>query len=239
MLNTYKKYLMMILFVLLSLGVTNGLAYGTLITLDAIKDAGLSPGQTPYLRFVDNSSGEVLYDAAQYSDFLTINPTRWPSSKEVIAFANTKANWGTAWRLESVGDFWSPGKNVGVTLDGLNAGNYRISDLIGFFQYDSFEWGSPDDQQPLWKMMIRSQWVGNAGRPVTNEYTLGPYSPSVGSLSSIHLDIPLEEGGSLSFWIPDWNSIDNSGSISFNVPEPSTFLLLTIGIALLIRRTRS
>jgi hypothetical protein len=54
--------------------------------------------------------------------------------------------------------------------------------------------------------------------------------------------ISIAQGGSLSFWIWDWNSIDNSGSLAFNVavvPEPSTFLLLTMGLAFLIRRIRS
>jgi hypothetical protein len=53
----------------------------------------------------------------------------------------------------------------------------------------------------------------------------------------LHIDIPITEGGSLNFWIWDWNSIDNSGSVSLNVayvPEPSPFVLLAIGFTCLI-----
>jgi hypothetical protein len=61
-----------------------------------------------------------------------------------------------------------------------------------------------------------------------------------GAVQNLHLDISLEEGGALYFWIWDWNSIDNSGSISLNVasvPESSTFILLAIGLSCLIIRS--
>ena len=62
------------------------------------------------------------------------------------------------------------------------------------------------------------------------------------AVQNLHMDIPLEEGGALYFWIWDWNSLDNSGAISLNVesvPEPSTLVLLTVGLLFLIRRNRT
>ncbi len=70
----------------------------------------------------------------------------------------------------------------------------------------------------------------------------GAYDTPTGAFNAVqnrYLDISLEEGGSLYFWIWDWNSIDNSGAISLNVtyvPEPSTFILLAIGLSCLIIR---
>ena len=55
MFSIYKRMLVIFIFAFLSLGITNGFvfAYGTQITLDAIADAGLYPGQTAFLKFVD------------------------------------------------------------------------------------------------------------------------------------------------------------------------------------------
>ncbi|PKN68378.1 MAG: hypothetical protein CVU54_15075 [Deltaproteobacteria bacterium HGW-Deltaproteobacteria-12] len=71
----------------------------------------------------------------------------------------------------------------------------------------------------------------------------GAYDSSTDAFNAVqnlHLDISLEEGGGLYFWIWDWNSIDNSGAISLNVtsvPEPSTLILLAIGLSCLIIRS--
>ncbi len=57
----------------------------------------------------------------------------------------------------------------------------------------------------------------------------------------VYIDIPVEDGGSLTFWIWDTNSIDNSGGLTFDVipiPEPSTFLLAGTGLLFLYQRFR-
>ena len=95
---------------------------GTLLTLDGVGDAGVNPGQAPYLKFVENANtNSILYDADPA--LFTTNPNPWPSATQVFAFAanQSPANWNTDWLLASAGNYWSPDTVVGETLAGLQA----------------------------------------------------------------------------------------------------------------------
>ena len=60
------------------------------------------------------------------------------------------------------------------------------------------------------------------------------------AVSNYYLDLTVPEGGSLTFWIKDFDfsnntgdTIDNFGSLTFEVtpvPEPATILLLSLGL---------
>ena len=245
MLHIHKRYLKVLLLALVIVASGNGMAYGTLITLDAVADAGLYPGQSPYLRFVENASGTpVLYDAALDSSFYTENPIRWTSSTQVYEFAasSTNHNWDTDWLMESAGDYWSPGSIVGESLANLHAGTYRITALSGSFTYDSFGW-SPYADQWRWGMNVRIYKGIVDGKVTDYDTTLGSFDPAQLTTDlNRYLSVTLAEGGSLGFWIDDWNSLDNAGSLTFSVSqvtEPPTWLLLGLGLALLLRQRRT
>ncbi len=232
MVGACKKWFIIGLLASFSLGITDRFVYSYTITLDAVEDAGLYPGQDAFVRFVDKlNSNNVWLNVSQTNQHVPFT-----SKEEVTTFANNNnLNNRGDWLLNSAGNIWSSDTTVGETLDGLPAGIYRIANLAGSFQYDSFGW-SQYAYQSLWVIDIRAEW-DNA----VQDYTLGTFDPLIGSLSGISFDIPLGGLGSLSFWIPDWNSIDNSGRLTFNVtriPEPSTLMLLSIGLAFLARRRR-
>lgn len=237
-----RTYCMLMLVVFLCIVGTHGVAQGTLLTLDGVGDAGVNPGQAPYLKFVENANtNNILYDADPA--FFMTNPNPWTSATQVFAFAanQSPANWNTDWLLASAGNYWSPDTVVGETLAGLQAGTYRITSLAGAFTYDSFNW-SPQNDQWRWGMNIRVHGGYINGQINDYDCTLGSFDPNqLSSDLGRYLDIRLAEGGSLSFWINDWNTIDNGGSLTFSVapvPEPSTFLLLGVGLTLLIWRKR-
>lgn len=238
---------MIVVFVLLFLVSANGLAFGDLFTIDARDDAGKYPGKDAFLQFLGGDNNYYggpttdpgwthynhLYDGDPYSvDAYTYNE-KIPSS----------------WRLESTGNIWSSDKIVGDSLENLRAGTYRIFPESGAYMY-SFSDNPEYTDKYWWELHIEVKQSN-----VTSYYMLGStvYADSADSaLNAVlgqYIDISIAEGGSLSFWIWDWNetlnygnSIDNSGSLTFNVtsvPEPSTFLLLAIGLSFLIRRGRN
>lgn len=232
MYRVYKKCLVILACVFLSLGIEKGLAFGDLITLDAREDLGQSPGQGAFLRFVYPSG---------YQDVTATEP-QWTSSLQVYSYAASKGI-PAGWFLESAGNIWSSDSTVGESLTNLAAGIYRISPLGGAFMYDSFGWSDYQDQW-RWQLHMQAREAYQDGQIVDQlDYILGstqPYDSAnlalQASLGS-YIDIPLAQNGSLMFWIYDTNSIDNSGSLAFHValvPEPSTLILLTASLVLII-----
>lgn len=232
-----KYFLLIIMFGLVSLGIEKGAAFGTPITLDAIEDAGLYLGQGAYLRFV-YSTGQHVVPATD---------PQWTSSQQVYAYA-VNNNIPGPWVLESAGNIWSSDLIVGESLSGLHAGIYRVSPASGAYMYDSFGWNDTYKDKYWWELHIKATLAYQNGQIVDNlYYMLGSFDGKTSADLALQavlgtfIDISLAEGGSLNFWVWDWNSIDNSGSLSFNVtliPEPSTFVLLTIGLPFLIWRIR-
>jgi hypothetical protein len=251
MLNTYKNYLVMITFVLLSLGITNGLAYGASFTLDGREDAGLNPGEQAYLRFL-GSDGQYYYNRPSSDPGWTCynnpndNPNNPVDPHSVATYAYNAGIPGP-WVLQSAGNVWSSDKIVGESITGLHAGTYRVYPTGSAFMY-SFS----DDllyHKFWWQLSVLAHNVYVNGQ-LQSDYSAivgstTPYDTADAALQAnmgSYMDFTMAEGGSLAFWVWDWNSIDNSGSLSFNVnqiPEPSTFLLLTLGLTFLIRRIRS
>ena len=233
MLRIYKNiYTLMFVFILMAW--TQGLALGAQYTIDAQEDAGIL-GETAFLEFrSDDGTGTPLYKVTKATD--PVYPG-WTSYSQVIAFADSKGirNW---W-LYSNGNIWSDDTEVGDTVGGLSAGIYRISPLSGGFLYtyaDNYQ-----DNYHLYRWALYIQ-VDRANGSYA-DYVLGSEdnawstaAEAFNAISGQYLDITLAAGDSLRFWLwdPD-NSIDNSGSLTFDVsmvPEPSVFILLVIGLVL-------
>ena len=238
----YKKWLTTVMLVFLCLGIAPGLSCATSIPLDGKADAGLYPGQGAFLSFVDNNGNPLL-------NVLPTDHPQFTSSADVYAYAYAEGI--SDWSLQSAGNIWSSDLLVGESLTDLPAGIYRISVPDGVsnaYQYDSFGWSNYKEQW-WWELHIRADKAYKNGQIVDSYYDMlgstTPYSSADLAFQAVqgsYIDITLAEGGSLNFWIWDPNnSIDNSGSLSFNVtsvPEPSTFILLTLSLPLLFWRFR-
>jgi hypothetical protein len=236
---TYKKVQVMVLFVFFFLGVSAGLASAAFVTVEGREDAGLDFGVAAFARFVDATDPNTV--------LLPVLPTDPPfsSAADALAFAQ---NLTQPWYLQSGGNIWSAtDQSVGEALSGLGAGTYRIAPTAGAYMYDSWNWDPAYSNQYWWQLMIRADDYSN-GQLVNSLYAaLG--SPtgcaSAGAafqaVQGDYLDITLAHGGSLNFWIYDWNSLDNAGGLSFSVtpvPEPVTFLFLMMAFPFFIRRER-
>jgi hypothetical protein len=254
MLSIYKRMLVIFIFAFLSLGITNGFvfAYSTQITLDAIADAGLYPEQPAFLQFVKDSDTSIVLDNPAADLQWIKNTPQWTTAQDVYDYASTPPHEIYNWFLSSAGNIWSSSDlSVGESLTNLDAGTYRITPVSGGYERDT--WGgvwSSYNGDWWWELHIRLQKDN-----IVNDYKLGSSHPlhseldAFNAVNGSYIDIPVMEGGKLSFWIWDWdidkgygNSTSNYGRITFNVtsvPEPSTFLLLTVGLAFLIRRSRS
>jgi hypothetical protein len=120
----------------------------------------------------------------------------------------------------------------------------------GAFTYDNFDWSGVAGKW-LWQLQIYA--VGGDNYTLGSQDLYDSAAVALGANLGRYMDITLAEGGELIFWIADGNlgetpydalhrnSIDNSGSLTFNVvliPEPSTFILTGTGLLLLLRRYR-
>lgn len=228
MFSICRKSILTAIAIVLTVGFSVGSGVAALITLDAIEDAGLYPGQGAYIMFQrDNDSVSV------------IPPTQWGSAQDVYDYAADPINGIGAWNyVESAGNIWSPDQVAAESLTGMHAGTYRITPVAGAYQYDSFGWSSNSGE---WRWEMHIQALDNNGTWIGN-YLLGSTSPFVtadnafNAVSGSYLDIAMLEGGSLHFWIWDTNSIDNDGFLQASiamVPEPAALLLLGLGLTAL------
>ena len=223
----------------LGLGILQGAACADTLTVYGRTDAGLYPGQGAYLSFVDATDGHLLN---------TVDPSipAWTSASQIYdyALAHGLANW----QLNAAGDIWSPDLVVGEALTNLPAATYQITPVAGAYMYDGMGWDPAYAGKYWWELQIKANDVLLSGVVVpTAYYMLGSYDwyssvdAAFAASQSLSKNITLAEGGSLEFWIWDWNSIDNSGSLTFQVsaiPEPSTLLLCATGVLMLLARRR-
>ncbi len=245
MFTIFRKYLCVVAFASLSCILIYSPAHATQYTIDAVSDAGSSPGQPDIVDFL-LSNGSTVNVPSTASPFVNAN--------SVFSYAANSANDITpGWTLQSAGNIWnSSATTVGVTTQQLAAGTYQVSVAGGAFTYDSFNWSNSPDyyQQWLWFLNIGSDvpvTVNGVTSQSYNSYTLGSttlYSSSGAAFlanQNASIDITLANQGYLTFWIYDTDSIDNAGSLQVNlaaVPLPSSLLLLITGVPVLMPRIR-
>lgn len=218
MLSTCEKKIFTAMMVLIFIMAVQGLAFGTQITIDSRDDAGAYPAETAFIQFLSNG---VTY-AGPSSD------PGWNSYTDVGAYTNANLI-PDPWELQSAGNIWSSDTTVGDSITASIAGTYRITPISGGFYYTYGE-NAAD-----WRWELQVTWGDGA---IKGSQMMG---------FNDYLDIALAENDWVSLWIWDTNSIDNSGSLTSDitmltptpVPEPSTFLLLASGFALLRLGRRS
>ena len=228
MLAQARRFFIVLSFTFILLTLAGGLVF-SYYTLDAKDDAGKTFGQAAYAQFVDQSGSIYQIDSNYFS-----SPT---SAADIDGIARAM---GVGWtEVRAEGNIWSSDKIVGDSYH-FTAGTYRIDAVSGGFLYDSFAW-SPVQNEPLqWSMNIRAQLDSGVYSDTT---MLGTFlAKDVGTLP-LYTYVTLEGPGWLEFWIGDWNSIDNSGRLTFSVtsvPEPSTlpFLAGILVLSLLPRARR-
>jgi hypothetical protein len=238
MCERYKKFYVVLLFVFFLLGISASFACSAIMTVDGKEDAGLDAGLAAFARFVDASPPK--------NTLLTVLPTDPPflSDTDAYTFAQNISNWS----LQSAGNIWSTTDLiVGESLSGLDAGSYRITPIGGAYMYDSWGWDPNYNYHYWWDLRVRADEDSN-GPGANSLYamlgsTTGYDLPALAfqAVQGSYLDIAVAQGGSLNFWIWDWNSIDNSGGLDFSVtrvPEPATFMFLALGLPFLLCRTR-
>jgi len=233
MVSIFRRFIMIGLFAIAFMGVLQSPALGIRMTIDAIDDAGQFPGENAYVKFVYDVDKEL---SVTTNDVLQ----PWTSKQEVIGYADSKKI--TNWQLESASNIWSSDDNiVGKALNNLHEGIYRISVVDGAFMYDSFDWSNYAGLY-WWQLHIQSSML--AGPVIlgdTNGFSNAQSAWENSFLKYKYLDVQVNDDGSLNFWILDWNTIDNSGSLTFDVvliPEPSTFILAGTGLLFLSRYFR-
>jgi len=259
----YKKYLMIMMFVLLSLGITHDMAFFVPITIDAMEYASQYQGEEAYPRIVDidNLPHPVSADAAD-----------WNSKSDVDSFPSV-INSPYWIQEDSVGNIWSSDQFVTDSPSGFYAEIYRIALLDGAFERDSFNWsnwqgwgnstdyilGTPssdssnggyDTPEEAFKAVsgydldLNRAEGGSLGN--STDYILG--TPSSDSSNGGYftldeafnagnghdLDLNIVEGGSLNFWIKNFNSIDNLENFVFDVAKvPEPATILLLCLGLM------
>ena len=233
------------MFLFLSVGTGTGLA-GYVVNVDGTDDAGIL-GLDPYAQFNYTGGSQVVTTATA--------PTKWTSADDVYAYTFNHSV-PNGWSLAASGNIWSTTDHiVGESLTGLSAGTYRITPVQATylaFQRDTFNWTyNPNYYAKSWwemqvqakKLYINGVYYDEYDFMLGSSNTFNTAEEAFTAALGSYLDITLADGGSLTFWIYDTNSVDNTGGLSANidmvpVPEPSTLLLLLLGVPFIIRKVR-
>lgn len=216
-------------------------ALAVTVTLDGVANATWSANPNTYLYVVDRDDPtKQPYFSWKPSD----GALPWSNLTQMVNALVAGVDVGTNdWKVESGGNPFHPG-SVFQTLN-LPAGVYTLKLAPGSAAYNLQGYPWPNEtHQDVWNDYVEIYAVYQNG--------LGTKSVSFGGfdlnkptdLESLayyrsHVDgmqLVLDYPAMVNFYINDWNSVDNTGSVSLDVdavPIPGTLPLLGSGLALL------
>lgn len=204
----------------------------TAVTLDGIANAGWWADDlgSAYLYIKDKADDSYFY---KWRSGVNPEPLAWSNLDELVADLNTR---GFSWWLESGGDPFNKPSNPIWTSVFLEKGSYEINLAPDSEAYNlSDHWGNND-----WNAYVQ-MYAANGdsfnfgeGSYITSskDNALNYYRSNVDKMT-----ISLKEDTNLRFYINDYNSIDNAGSVKLNVsvvPEPGQVSLFIAGSILLV-----
>jgi len=242
--NIFKRLFLILTFLAITTGIGSGAAFAYQIYIDGTDDAGTYAGEQAFVT--------LMYDGGSMPVTTADVSTRWTSQAQVWDYAGSKnvANLN-AW-IKSAGNIWSSDTTVGESLTGLSAGTYHITPVQATylaFQRDTFNWSQYYGKY-WWELKITAKNVFAEGE-WRDSYTFTLAGDTNGydtaelafdAVLNSYLDVILGDGGTLTFWIYDDGTVDNAGGLTVEitmVPEPSTLLLLLLGVPFVFRKLRN
>lgn len=214
------------------------------VTLDGVANATWSANPTTYLYVVDKSDPtKTPYFSWNYG--VGSLPAAWTSLDAMVNSLLFAQYVGTNdWKVESGGNPFHPG-SVFQTLT-LPAGVYtlKLAQNSEAYNLQGYQWPNETLHQDVWNayVQIYAVYQDNKGTAslafggfndwqTTESGALAYYRSQVDGLRLI-LDYP----ATVNFYINDWNSVDNTQSVSLDihgVPIPGALTLLGSGLLLL------
>jgi len=185
------------------------------------------------------------------------NPAPLWNSRQALAsdLSDGVLNNGTVvgnWQIESGGDvFNNPGSAIWKKIH-LTSGTYQLKLTTDSraYQLNDFLWTEPGSSLPVWNAYV--QMYVEYDDATSESFNFGDSSRARGSegdvLALYHSSLDgmilnLTKLGSMCFYLNDYNSVDNGGSVTLQfdrvspVPVPDGLLLLGSGLtAVLVRR---
>jgi hypothetical protein len=233
----------------------------TVIHLDGIANAGWSSDDfsKAHLYIADPDNSGTYYYQWTYS---FANPAPLWNSRQALANDLNDGNGVLVngnpvgnWKIESGGDvFNNPGSTIWKSLT-FSPGEYKLSLTPDShaYQLNEFLWGNEGNYStPIWNAYVQMYVEYNDGS--NTSFNFGDWSQAQGTegdvLALYHSTIDgmvlnLTKAGTIYFYINDYNSVDNGGSVSLEfdktcpVPVPGGLLLLGSALVSMYIRRRS
>ena len=218
-------------------------ALAVTVTLDGVANATWSANPRTYL-YVWNQSTDISYVHWNYGDK---DPLPWTSLTQMAADLSDPSKY-VDWHVESGGNPFSLSSSVFQTLT-LPAGVYslRLAQDSLAYNLQGFQWPGEKTHQDVWNAYVEIYAVYPDG--TGRSFSFGGFNSFQDTDAALafyrqHVDgmqMVLDDPAAVNFYINDYNSLDNTMSVSLEinqVPIPGTLPLLGSGLVVLLAARR-